>query len=146
MSARRDGVRNEREETIQGPKSVQKEGMRCSRHEAEVSCRPGEVHGGADYPPVAYRHNAEQISMCSHRGAHGACSSGCGPEEAVVHGEPCRSSPGPDLQPSGEEPLVGQEGRGSCHIWGPVLEQSAPDGWALRHGTTLKQYLEGCSL
>jgi len=39
---------------------------------AKVSCSPGETHRRVGCPPAAYRHCEEQISMCSHGGAHGA--------------------------------------------------------------------------
>lgn len=75
-------------------------------------------------------HHTQKVFMCSHGGTHDARSSGCVWEEAAAHRQPCRRSPGLELQPWGEKPLGGQEGWGSCHIWGPALEQSAPDGWA----------------
>ena len=41
-------VKNEREAALQPPRSVQEEGRRCSKHEAEVHCRPWRgAHGGA---------------------------------------------------------------------------------------------------
>ena len=49
-----------------------KEGIRCSKCGAEAPCSPGDVHGGAGCPSAAHGHHAEQISMCSHGGAHGA--------------------------------------------------------------------------
>jgi len=40
-------VRILRAAALQAPRSVQKEGRRCSRHKEEAPCSPGEAHGGA---------------------------------------------------------------------------------------------------
>lgn len=64
-----------RESALQTQKSVQKENRRCSRHGAELPCSPGEANGGVGCPPrlpQCHGHCTEQISVCSHGGAHGA--------------------------------------------------------------------------
>ena len=45
-----------------------------------------------------------------------------------------------------EEPAVEQEVWESCCLWGPVLEQCAPEGLALWYRAMLEQHLESCSL
>lgn len=59
------GVRNVRGAALQAPRSVQKEGKRCSRYETEAPCSPGEADGGAGCPPAAHGQCAEQSSACS---------------------------------------------------------------------------------
>jgi len=65
--------RNEKCEMAQlTPRSVQKEGRSSTRHGAEAPYSLGEAHGGTGCLPAAHGHHTEQISMCSHGGAHGA--------------------------------------------------------------------------
>ena len=39
---------------------------------AAAPCSPGEARGGAGRAPAAHKHSTEQISTCSHEGAHRA--------------------------------------------------------------------------
>ena len=78
------------EAALQTPRSVQKEGSRCSRCRAEAPCSPGEAHGGAGYPPTVHRHHTEQISMCGH-GRSPQCSSGCDMKKVQPMKSPSRS-------------------------------------------------------
>jgi len=55
--------------TLQQPRSVQKEGRRCSRSEAEAPCSLGEARGGAGRPSAAHGNHEVQIYTCSHGGA-----------------------------------------------------------------------------
>ena len=62
---------------------------------AEASCSPGEAHGGAGHAPAAHGHHMEQISMCSHGGAHRAAVD---MKEVQLMESTCRSSTGPELK------------------------------------------------
>lgn len=44
----------------------------CASSEEKFPCSQGEAHGGIDRAPTAQGHHLEQISSCSHGGAHSA--------------------------------------------------------------------------
>lgn len=103
-------MKNVRTTALQMPCSVQREGRKCSMHGAEARCSPGGAHGEANCSPTALGHQTELFSM----------------EETTVQQwmrleESC--------SPWRREPTAGQEGWGRCWPWGPVLEQSASEGW-----------------
>ena len=124
--------------------SVQKEGKRSFRHEAEAPCCTGEAHEGAYCPHAAHRHCVEQVSMFSHRGA---CSAVV--DEAWRKHSPWVSPKGYlrlELQPMGSNLWWGRragvaaihgEPYGEVHPWkvGPVA-----------YRVILRQFLESCSL
>jgi len=57
------------ETSLLPPRSVQKEGRRCSSLRAAAPCSPEEVHRGAGCPSAAQGHHVEQISTQSRRGS-----------------------------------------------------------------------------
>lgn len=103
--------------SLQTPRSVQKEGRKCSTSKTEALCSPEEAHGGVVCPPAAYGHYAEEISPCSHGEAHSAAE-----DEAWRRHSPwipLQEHPWARAAAHVERPMVGQEGWGSC-LWGPM--------------------------
>jgi len=90
---------------------------------AAAPCSPGEARGGAGRAPAAHKHSTEQISTCSHEGAHRAAV-----DEAWRRHSPwipLQEQPQARAAACEEEPMVGQEGWGSCCLRscaGAVLE------------------------
>jgi len=85
---------------------------------------PPWAHGGASWLPAAHGHYAKQISMRS----GGWCL-----QEAAAHGgtnlpQPLEEQPPAGAAAHGDETAVGQEGWGSCYLWGPMLKQSLKGG------------------
>ena len=91
---------------LQTLRSLQKEGRRCSRHRAEVSCSPEKDHAGADCPlaAAAHGHHTEQISPCSHGGAHRAAV--IKPEGGIANGKLLQEQLRARAAAQGEQPPI----------------------------------------
>jgi len=108
-AAGREEWENVRETALQPPRSVLKEGRRCSRYRAEVPTSTREVQGGAGSPSEAHGHYMKQISMCSHGWTHDAAA-----DVAEGGHSPWKGTAGvAGTAAHGEETMVGQRSGGS---------------------------------
>ena len=123
--------------TLPAPRSVQKEGRRCSRQTAAAPCSPEEAHGRAGCPSAAHGQQMEQISTCSCGGAHSAAvdeawrrhSLWTPPQEHVFWqeqqpmGDPCWNSPFLKVFTLGIDPCYTSSWRTVSHGMEPTLKQ-----------------------